>query len=194
VRENLELESTLRVHLHGKGDKWRTCPLWKETAQALIKLLATRENCTPESPVFTARSGLPLTRYGIYKLVRRHTRQFSDAKGGQPQRKISPHVFRHTVCCPSPGVRRGSKRDPGLAGSRRSGDDQPLCGDQPADETESFGSVPISSCERFRNIPRQFSLAGRSGSHEMVEITVTIMWPTCEAPPGKHGSISLLAT
>ena len=95
--KNLELESTLRVHLHGKGDKWRTCPLWKETAQAISKLLATRKHCTPESPVFTARSGLPLTRYGIYKLVRRHTRQFSDAKGGQPQRKVSPHVFRHTA-------------------------------------------------------------------------------------------------
>ena len=95
--KNLELDSTLRVHLHGKGDKWRTCPLWKETAQALTKLLAACKNVTPESPVFTARSGLPLTRYGIYKLVRRHTRELCKARAGQPERNISPHVFRHTA-------------------------------------------------------------------------------------------------
>ena len=95
--KNLELESTPRVHLHGKGDKWRTCPIWKETALALTKLLATRKNGTPEDAVFTARSGLPLTRYGIYKLVRRHTRQFCKPQTGQPVRAISPHVFRHTA-------------------------------------------------------------------------------------------------
>ncbi len=95
--KNLELESTLLVHLHGKGDKWRTCPLWKETAQALTKLLATRKNVTPESAVFTARSESPLTRYGIYKLVRRHTHRLCKAQAGQPERHISPHVFRHTA-------------------------------------------------------------------------------------------------
>jgi site-specific recombinase XerD len=95
--KNLELESTPRAHLHGKGDKWRTCPLWKETATALTKLLAARKSAPPESPVFTARSGLPLTRYGIYKLVRRHTRQLCKVQAGRPQRNISPHVFRHTA-------------------------------------------------------------------------------------------------
>jgi site-specific recombinase XerD len=95
--KNLELESTPRVHLHGKGDKWRTCPLWKDTAEALTKLLQTNKNYTPESAVFTARSGLPLTRYGIYKLVRRHTRQLCNAPVGQSKRNISPHVFRHTA-------------------------------------------------------------------------------------------------
>src|SRR5680860_923623 len=30
---NLELSAAPRVHLHGKGDKWRVCPLWKETSQ-----------------------------------------------------------------------------------------------------------------------------------------------------------------
>ena len=95
--KNLELESTPRVHLHGKGDKWRTCPLWKETAQALAKLLASHKNGTPERAVFTARSGLPLTRFGIYKLVRRHTGQLRKAQVGRPERNISPHVFRHTA-------------------------------------------------------------------------------------------------
>jgi len=95
--KNLELESTPLAHLHGKGDKWRPCPLWKETAQALTRLLAARKSVTPDSLVFTARSGLPLTRFGIYKLVRRHTRRLSKVQAGQPARNVSPHVFRHTA-------------------------------------------------------------------------------------------------
>lgn len=33
--ENLKLSSSPLVHLHGKGDKWRICPLWEETSQLL---------------------------------------------------------------------------------------------------------------------------------------------------------------
>ena len=32
------LRANPRVQLHGKGDKWRVCPLWKETV-ALLKQL-----------------------------------------------------------------------------------------------------------------------------------------------------------
>jgi site-specific recombinase XerD len=92
----LDLESAPRVHLHGKGNKWRTCPLWKDTAGAVTELLADRENLTPESAVFIGRSGSPLTRFGIYKLVRRHARHLPQAQHGQAQRNVSPHVFRHT--------------------------------------------------------------------------------------------------
>ena len=43
--------------------------------------------------VFTAR-GQPLTRYGIYKIVRRHAAQLDDPRTG---RRIGPHTFRHTA-------------------------------------------------------------------------------------------------
>lgn len=84
-----------RVRLHGKGDKWRMCPLWAETASQLQALLAARGSPPPpDAPVFTAAAGRPLTRFGIYKLVRRHTR---DLETSTPPRHISPHVFRHTT-------------------------------------------------------------------------------------------------
>lgn len=52
---------------------------------------------SPESPVFTSRKGNPLTRFGIYKIVRRHTvKLVKKNPDGQP-RAISPHVFRHTT-------------------------------------------------------------------------------------------------
>jgi site-specific recombinase XerD len=43
--------------------------------------------------VFTAR-GQPLTRYGIYKIVRRHAAQLDNPATG---RRIGPHTFRHTA-------------------------------------------------------------------------------------------------
>jgi integrase/recombinase XerD len=91
----LALTSSPRVNLHGKGDKWRACPLWPETARLLGKMLRDRRQpATPESSVFLNNVGKPLTRFGLYKLVRRHG---SDIRIGNGQRSISPHVWRHTT-------------------------------------------------------------------------------------------------
>lgn len=78
-----------RARLHGKGDKWRACPLWPETVRQ-IELLLGQANS--DRPVFSSARGQPLTRFGIYKIVRRHTRHL-DA----PRNAIGPHVFRHTT-------------------------------------------------------------------------------------------------
>ena len=95
---HLELTAQPRVHLHGKGDKWRSCPLWTKTA-VLLEQLISQSTATkgPEHPVFTSLHGQPLTRHGIYKLVRRHTDEL--VKGGVDRgtHKISPHVWRHTT-------------------------------------------------------------------------------------------------
>lgn len=88
---DLDLESGPRVRLHGKGDKWRTCPLWTETARQLRELLGPG-GYPPERPVFASSGGRPLTRFGVYKIVRRHTRQLEGRLG-----RIGPHVFRHTT-------------------------------------------------------------------------------------------------
>jgi len=92
---DLDLAPPPRVRLHGKGDKWRTCPLWEHTAHELRQLLDQRTARTPDAPVFASRQSRPLTRFGIYKLVRRHTRQLKTNPA--EHRRISPHVFRHTT-------------------------------------------------------------------------------------------------
>jgi integrase/recombinase XerD len=94
---NLELEEAPRVHLHGKRDKWRVCPVWKETAALLKQLLAQQSRTDPERPVFTSAQGRALTRFGIYKIVRRHTRSLAKLQPDQSRRRISPHLFRHTT-------------------------------------------------------------------------------------------------
>jgi len=91
---HLDLGEHPRVRLHGKGDKWRTCPLWGQTAELLRSLLRSVDGpVTPETAVFSAH-GHPLTRFGIYKIVRRHAARFDDPRTG---RHISPHIFRHTA-------------------------------------------------------------------------------------------------
>jgi site-specific recombinase XerD len=84
-----------RVNLHGKGGKWRTCPLWPETARVIDAMLRSRrQSAAPSSPVFLSTGDRPLTRFGLYKLVRRHTISVPTSEN---QRAVSPHVFRHTT-------------------------------------------------------------------------------------------------
>jgi len=91
---HLDLGEHPLVRLHGKGDKWRTCPLWQQTADLLRALLAASSAAPgPDAAAFTAR-GQPLTRFGIYKIVRRHAAGLDDPRTG---RRISPHTFRHTA-------------------------------------------------------------------------------------------------
>lgn len=91
---DLDLAPAPRVRLHGKGDKWRTCPLWADTARHLQRLLAPGSPAK-DAPVFASRPGRPLTRFGLYKIVRRHARRLEAHP--TPGRHISPHVFRHTT-------------------------------------------------------------------------------------------------
>lgn len=92
--EHLELTPPAKVRLHGKGDKWRVCPLWEDTVKHLQRLLAERDAAL-SAPVFCARRNRPLTRFGLYKIVRRHAASW-DTSGPQP-RRVTPHLFRHTA-------------------------------------------------------------------------------------------------
>jgi site-specific recombinase XerD len=95
--EHLELGTPPRVRLHGKGDKWRLCPLWPQTVDAIMRLL--HESPCPPPPtraLFTSR-GRALTRFGLYKIVRRHTDPLRVQRAAPHRRPVGPHVFRHTA-------------------------------------------------------------------------------------------------
>ncbi|KVQ34426.1 tyrosine-type recombinase/integrase [Burkholderia ubonensis] len=93
---DVDLDGPLRVRLHGKGDKWRGCPIWPETA-ALLKQLDTVQSGDGKAALFVSGRRQPLTRFGIYKLVRRHTQDLVRSDGHDQGKKISPHMFRHTT-------------------------------------------------------------------------------------------------
>lgn len=91
---HLDLAERGLVRLHGKGDKWRTCPLWRQTAALIEELLDSPVASQTDMPVFRSATGAALTRFGIYKIVRRHAGHLDDTRAG---RSVSPHLFRHTA-------------------------------------------------------------------------------------------------
>lgn len=93
---HLQLQDRACIRLHGKGDKWRTCPIWSETTARLQQLLASYQAVSPEDAVFRSQRGGALTRFGIYKIVRRHA-AFLDKDSTTRGHRVTPHVVRHST-------------------------------------------------------------------------------------------------
>jgi integrase/recombinase XerD len=85
--------SSPSVRLTGKGDKTRRCPIWQQTADALKSLVSARGT---QEFVFLNRLDQPLTRFGIYSLVRRAVEQATKTLPSLANKRISPHCLRHT--------------------------------------------------------------------------------------------------
>jgi len=81
------------VRLIGKGSKIRWCPLWTRTTDVLKSLVAGRAG---DNFVFLNRLNQPLTRFGIYSLVKRNVQQASRLLPSLATKRVSPHSIRHT--------------------------------------------------------------------------------------------------
>ena len=92
--DRLQLEAQSSVRLHGKGNKFRTCPLWPVTATSLSRLIAKRGK---DEPVFLNRSHQQLTRFGIHRLVGQYAEQASRTVPSMATKRVSPHTIRHTT-------------------------------------------------------------------------------------------------
>lgn len=91
---NLQVGTSPSVRILGKGNKWRVCPLWAVTISALRPLVA---NCGPDEPIFRSRTGKPLTRFGVHRLVTTHADAASKAVATLAAKRVSPHLIRHTT-------------------------------------------------------------------------------------------------
>jgi site-specific recombinase XerD len=95
--EHLALDQPYHVRLHGKGGKWRQCPLWQETAVQLTRLIGQRRAPDPQAAVFLSATGHPLTRFGIYKRVCQLTGHLKTCGSAGHAHRVTPHVWRHTA-------------------------------------------------------------------------------------------------
>jgi len=94
----LSLVPQFKIELLGKGRKWRTCPLWENTANHLRQFIARqRPNAGKDDFVFVNRYGRPLSRSGIADIVRRYARKAAESQPGLQNRKVTPHTLRHTT-------------------------------------------------------------------------------------------------
>jgi site-specific recombinase XerD len=85
------------VHLHGKGRKDRTVPLWKSTAAAIRAWLRVNPQLRRQDALLPNRSGDPMTRCNV---AQRLTLAVDRASAEQPSlqtKRVSPHTLRHTT-------------------------------------------------------------------------------------------------
>jgi site-specific recombinase XerD len=81
------------VQIRGKGNKRRYCPLWPHTVRELERLIGEKG---PNEQVFMNRCGRPITRFGIYAMVKRYAARSSASMPGLAAKHVSPHSIRHT--------------------------------------------------------------------------------------------------
>ena len=82
------------VQICGKGGRTRQCPLWPSTVHEISGLIANRE---PSEHVFLNRRHVPITRYGIYDVVKRYARRAAVKMPSIAAKQVSPHIIRHTT-------------------------------------------------------------------------------------------------
>lgn len=91
------LDGAACVHLHGKGRKQRTMPLWRSTVKATRAWLRLNPALVATSALLPNREGLPMTRANV---TQRLALAVVAATLGMPSlkgRRISPHTVRHTT-------------------------------------------------------------------------------------------------
>ena len=92
------LTAPSKVQLLGKGSKWRTCPLWENTAQHLRRLIEGHgHSAAPNDPLFANRGGCPLSRSGIADVVQRYATKAASVEPSLRDLRVTPHVLRHTT-------------------------------------------------------------------------------------------------
>jgi integrase/recombinase XerD len=82
------------VHIRGKGNKLRRCPLWPQTVGELSQLTTRRSSA---DHVFLNRYGEPITRFGIHTMVERYVRRTLSVMPSLAGKRVSPHTIRHTT-------------------------------------------------------------------------------------------------
>jgi integrase/recombinase XerD len=85
------------AHLHGKGRKRRSVPLWKKTAGLLRAWLRHLPHATDTDYLFPSSAGGKLSRSNV---TQRLALAVAAAERQQPQlvgRTVSPHIIRHTT-------------------------------------------------------------------------------------------------
>lgn len=93
--EDLTLQPTPSILVRGKGRKERVLPLLKETAATLRAWLSVRGDL-PVPEIFVSARGQQLSRWGVAYILKKHVRTARQRNTSLPEKRISPHVLRHT--------------------------------------------------------------------------------------------------
>lgn len=85
------------VHLHGKGRKQRTMPLWRSTVKAVRSWLRFNPELLSTSALLPNRDGHAMTRTNVAQRLALAVAAAIPAMPSLRDRHISPHTIRHTT-------------------------------------------------------------------------------------------------
>jgi len=95
---DLRLHGVAQVTLLGKGMKYRSCPLWPETVEALHDYLKHRTAKDPAAQqLFLNANGSPLTRFGVRHIIGTYATKAKRQCTSIAAKAVNPHTIRHTT-------------------------------------------------------------------------------------------------
>jgi integrase/recombinase XerD len=95
---DLHLDGAAQLNLLGKGKKYRSCPLWPETLQALRDYLKQRTAKDPAvQMLFLNANGSPVTRFGVRYIISQYAAKAQSQCPSLTAKTVTPHTIRHTT-------------------------------------------------------------------------------------------------
>jgi integrase len=85
------------VHLHGKGRKQRSVPLWRSTIRVIRAWVRLNPQLDALSPLLPNRDGHAMTRSNVAKRLALAVQTAARTNHSLTKRHVSPHTFRHTT-------------------------------------------------------------------------------------------------
>jgi site-specific recombinase XerD len=90
-------EGAACVHLHGKGRKQRSVPLWRSTVKAVRAWLKPNPQLEATSPLLPNRNGHAMSRSNVTKRLTLAVRAAAVTNPNLTKQRVSPHTIRHTT-------------------------------------------------------------------------------------------------
>ena len=91
------LDASACVHLHGKGRKDRSVPLWRSTVKSVRQWLKLNPDLGPTSALLPNRCGEAMTRSNVTQRMALAVQAAVKTMPSLQKRAISPHTIRHTT-------------------------------------------------------------------------------------------------
>ena len=95
---DLRLKGNAQIKLLGKGNKYRSCPLWDETVEALDAYLNQRTAKDPaDHQLFLNANAAPITRFGVRHIIGKYATTAKSQCPSIAAKTVTPHTIRHTT-------------------------------------------------------------------------------------------------
>lgn len=91
------LDSAACVHLHGKGRKLRSVPLWKTTVREIRAWLRANPQLGPQAALLPNRNGHAMTRCNVAQRLDLAVARAATSQPSLAKKPVSPHTVRHTA-------------------------------------------------------------------------------------------------